>query len=143
MDDPHVWLMTMIKAPEQGSGVWQMSFGGAGSYDILVRDLKANIGDVWDNFYEYALLEEVVSGVVVPGQEPLQRRWFTLLSHDGDYSNIEVVECSEPQGFMGRRRMRCVVPSEMACRATLGTQKIEPLPSESGVRLQLQSLTQP
>lgn len=87
----------MVRSPmERVVTGWELVLGGVGSLAELTDALARNDGDVFDNWYEFAVAERMPAGVIVPTMVAEETRWFRLHCPSGDYSSAAGEPCGRP-----------------------------------------------
>ena len=62
------WILTLVRTPTEGlTDRWHFVFGGAGDLADLTDALIRNTGDVWDNWYDHAVVERMAGVLALPG----------------------------------------------------------------------------
>ena len=99
------WILTLVRTPTEGlTDRWHFVFGGAGDLADLTDALIRNTGDVWDNWYDHAVVERMAGVLALPGDPAAQAQWFRLDCPDGTYASARGEPCARPAGGWRSRR---------------------------------------
>lgn len=90
-----MWFITVIEKIEPSDRLMalfgdQRTWGYYKDYEIALQALHENWTDMWEYYYDYAVLEKFSEGILPDCQE---RYWFKYDRERNGYFEIEEPEC--------------------------------------------------